>query len=224
MSNTLNPDLPDLNSPSVPELQALTPPDPIVLENTEKHYFCTVPNASMFKKDGTRLSFINGFFSTKLKSAKDYLDKEVADGHSYIRNATDEEVARILATRDPMAALEADFKTNKEPELRKNLEKDIIATIMGVPRDSVTDEVVEGFISKTAAVTKPTSEPEEIKKRLSVLDSLGSGKGNTVLRSAGGDFIPTASVPSPLASGMVGTDKINDAAGSPGSGSEGSNI
>lgn len=220
MSQSMDPNLVGVDTPAIQPITSLTKPEPTTLDEEEAHYFSTIPNASFYKTDGTRLIFVSGFFSTKLKAAKAYLDKEIEEGHGYLRKATDEEVARILAARNPMAALEADFKANKEPELRKTLERDIIATLLGIPKENVTDEVIDNFTKSNSSVMQATSDANEIEKRLSVLDSLGSkNSGNEVLRSKDNFTVMTSS-PSPIASTMVGTDKINDAAGSQGSGSE----
>lgn len=207
MSNTFNPDLVGVDRPVVQPLQALTPPDPVVVEEEEKHYHCSVPNASFYKHDGTRLGFVGGFFSSNIKAVKDYLDGEIASGHvtAYLRKATKEEVARIMSVRNPMAALEEEFKINREPELRKQLEREIVASIMGVPVNQVTEDVADTFMKRTnnEGMDK-TADPEEIKRRLSLLGKSASDRDE--------NFIPVYSQPSPIASGMVGSDKLGGAA------------
>lgn len=224
-TNTNNPDLVGVDTPIVQPLQALTPPDPVVVEEEEKHYHCSVPNASFYKHDGTRLGFVNGFFSSNIKAIKDYLDNEIANGAvaSYLRRASKDEVARIMSVRNPMAALEEEFKVNKEPELRKELERDIVASIMGVPKDQVTDEIVDTFMKRTNNEgLGQTTNPDEIKKRLALLGGSAADKDEnftavsedtrTVINKNKSTFIPMESKPSPIASGMVGSDKLGGAA------------
>lgn len=209
MSQTNNPDMAGVDRPVVQPLQALTPADPVVIEQEEKHYYCSVPNASFYKHDGTRLGFVNGFFSSNIKAVKDYLDNEIANGlvTAYLRPANKEEVARIMSVRNPLAALEEDFRMTKEPELRKELERKIVASIMGVPEDQVTQEVADVFMKRTAneGMTS-TTDPEEVKRRL---DLLGTGSAHADNPE---NFIPLVSKPSPIASGMVGSDKLGGAA------------
>lgn len=224
MSNSINPDMVGVDTPVVQPLQAFTPPDPVIVEPEEKHYYCSVPNASFYKHDGTRLGFVNGFFSSNIKAIKDYLDNEIANGHvaAYLRYANKTEVARIMSIRNPLAALEEDFKINREPELRQKLEREIVASIMGVPVSQVTQEIADTFMKRSSSEgMKTTVDPEEIKRRLAFLGGSAADKmenftevsenTRTVVGEKKDPFIPMESKPSPIASGMVGSDKLGGA-------------
>lgn len=89
------------------------PPHPI-LPNTpvddNRYFYCTVPTASMHRKDGKRLPFLNGLLKTNIKEDIEFLDAEIAAGNIYIRKATTEEVDHAKLIEDPMGSVRAAVK------------------------------------------------------------------------------------------------------------------
>lgn len=106
-----------------------TKPDPVVDTRVEKHYMNSVANASIHRKDGTRIGFIFGHFSSSMKADKDFLDNEIEHGHPNIRHATDDEIRMSLMRKDPRGTMrkeiESDVRADLEVELRAKLLKEI---------------------------------------------------------------------------------------------------
>lgn len=207
-----NPESPDMVAarPAVPALQALTPPSEVIIEDEEKHYYCPVPNASLHANDGTRMTFIGGFFSTHVKHLKDYLDKEIRSGGvtAYLRPATEIEKTAILTKRNPQKALEDDFRDNKEPALRKELERGIVAQVLGVQPSDLTDQALQEFLSARDSGAKMSG--VDAGDKVDALREKLLNKGPATISSLGAKVIQNVS---PMAGSMVGTDKINAGAG-----------
>lgn len=170
------------------------------------YYYCPVPNASMHRKDGKRLGFINGVFATNIVADIQHLDAEIADGHPALRRATDQEVHSYKMFMDPKGTMKEQLlndpsvRSQIEEELRAKLENEIRAKLaremgMDVPPASVMGSV-EGAADaaklagtdvldrlKTAIKTPggatiiPSSAPAAAIKPVSTADIASAAKG-----------------------------------------------
>lgn len=106
-----------------------TAAEPVVDTKEERHYISTMPHASMFRKDGTRIGFMFGHFVTTMKADIDYLDAEIAAGHPIVRKATNEEVKAAMMKKDLKGTLKkeiaAEFTADKEKELREKILREL---------------------------------------------------------------------------------------------------
>lgn len=210
--NLQNPDLPvagalDTNKvAALPSFPGGTPAPVVVVEPVEKHYVAAIPSASMHTTDGTRITFINGFFSTKLKHVKEYLDKELEGNNIYIRAATPSEVDTIKMTRDPKGTMRAaliEEMGRDEATLRATLEKEILGKLLGVTPSEVQG-TVDDYLNKVETVVEGAETVVD-----AVADKVKSWKGALKGTPAAGAVTQGVS---PLNAGMVGTDKIAGAA------------
>lgn len=163
-----------------------TPAAPVLDTGIEKHYMCSMPFASMARKDGIRIGFIHGHFSSKMKADQDYLDKEIADGHSSIRHATPEEARNAMLIRDPIGTLRKEIRaevTVDEEVLRQKLLKEIEAA-GGVIPSSIKEKVKEPVVKKEL----PSNNlPGEKNAALAALrDKIKSGSGTLNIVGAQG--------------------------------------
>lgn len=202
-----NPDLVGVTQPIVHAPVALTKPEPVIVEDDEKHYYCAIPVATMHSKDGTPIVFRNGFYSTKVKSLKRYLDKEIDDNDGAggrIRHCSEDEVKMIQVLRDPQAALKAEFKEKTEPELRMKLEREITAKLLGISEAELGDKSAQEFMAmktseaRIAGVDNPL---DALRNKLT--------EGGAVPSNVGGVTVTPLSASENFQRAMVGTDKIN---------------
>lgn len=125
---------------AVQPIAAITPAEPVVVTKETKHYWCTLPNASIHRKDGTRISFVFGHFESNLKADKDFLDAEIEGGHPSIRYATAQEIHAAKMKKDPVGTIRAQMKqevgTEVEDRIRAEVEAEFRAKY-GIPDDSV---------------------------------------------------------------------------------------
>jgi hypothetical protein len=192
-----NPLLQGVNQPMVRPIEAKTKPEPVVIENDESHYYCAVPNASMHSHDGTRIPFVNGFYSTRVKSLKEYLDHEIDENDGAggtLRRASETEVRQIMITRNPQAVMEEDFKKNREPELRAELEAKIRAEMSGVKPTEVSDEEKMAGVDKREEAPVSDSNKSSVKSITPISETRPLSASESFQRA------------------MVGTDKVSSAA------------
>lgn len=112
----------------VQPLNTLTAPYPL-FKVAPKCYVTTVPAASMHRPDGKRLAFVHGFLQTDQKYDIDYLDAEIAQGNSYIREATIAEITIAKMKIDPVGTIRDQLRPQIEAELRGEIEAQIRAEI-----------------------------------------------------------------------------------------------
>lgn len=183
-----------------------TKPYPTQFVEEWRYYYCPVPNASMHRKDGKRLGFVNGVFATNIKADIDHLDAEIADGHPALRHATEAEIHGYKMFMDPKGTLrdqvlnDPTVRAQLEEELRGKLENEIRAKIaaemgMDVPAaalsegvmgaadasklagTSVLDKLKNSIKTPTATIV-PSSPPGATIKPVSTADIVGAAKGN----------------------------------------------
>lgn len=118
----------------VQPLNTLTAPYPLHKVAT-KCYVTTVPAASMHRPDGKRLAFVHGFLSTDQKYDIDYLDSEIAQGNSYIREATTAEINAAKMKIDPVGTIRDQLRPQIEAELREEIEAKIRAEMAAAGKD-----------------------------------------------------------------------------------------
>lgn len=109
LMNQANPDLLQPNAGgaavAVPQLVTITPPMDNTKQDDYVYFHCTMSVASMHRKDGKKLPFINHVHKTNIIEDIQYFDREIAEGNNYIRRATKEEVQRAQINEDPMGAV-----------------------------------------------------------------------------------------------------------------------
>lgn len=126
-----------------PVARGTTPISPVVHMAEKRSYICTMPNASMHRPDGTRITFQHGYFETDLKASIEYLDAEIALGHEYLRHANPTEIDAAKMRIDPVGTLRDKLRPEVERELRTELEAKIRAEL-GMPAEIVPTPVVTG--------------------------------------------------------------------------------
>jgi hypothetical protein len=107
-----------------------------------KYYLCTHPAASFHRKDGKRISFVQGFFKADLKPDQNYLDGEIADGNPYISLANEDQIKIINMKINPRKTIEDELRPQIEAEteakLRDKLRAELLAELTG-QSSAVTD-------------------------------------------------------------------------------------
>lgn len=138
------------------------PPMAVKDTGVEKHYICSMPFASMHRKDGIKIGFLHGHFSSRMEADQKYLDEEIANGHPNIRHATDEESRNALMMKDPIGTLRKEITAQvvgdaekKEENLRARLIAEIEAAGGVIPSSIMSKKVVESasVIGNTASTT-----------------------------------------------------------------------
>lgn len=139
----------------VPPGTYLTPPEPVVDTKIEHHYICTQPNASMHRKDGTRLGFTKGHFVTSMKADIAFLENEIGHGHPYIRHATPEEVKAAMMLKDPKGTIRAEIEADLRKELTDKIRKELLAEqgLSGEDADKDTADLNNDQLASIAAAT-----------------------------------------------------------------------
>lgn len=109
--------------PAVPSIAAITRPLPATKSFSTKYYVCTVSAASMHRKDGKKLPFVFGFLATDLLHDQEYLDAEIVEGNTYVREATEEEIRAANMKFDPKGTIKKELAAELEPQIRAELEQ-----------------------------------------------------------------------------------------------------
>jgi len=117
-----NPDLINSQNPlTVSPIQSITAPLPATRAQETKYYVCTIPYASLHRTDGKKLPFVHGFLETDIIYDQKYLDEEIANGNSYIRKATEEEVFQAHMRKDPKSTIKAQVREEVKEELEETI-------------------------------------------------------------------------------------------------------
>lgn len=159
----------DPSGSTVQPLAALTRPEPAVEAPTMKSYHHSAKFTSMHTKSGHRIIFSHGYFETKLAPVQKYLDEEIAEGNTYLRAATVEEVEAHGMRVNPRATIKEQVRGEIEAELRAKLETEILAKLRG--QATLSDDM------KVAGTDSATSMLEALSK------GIKSGTG-TLLQSS----------------------------------------
>lgn len=110
----------------VQRLQAHTPEEAIDYLKEPVYYLCTMQNASMFRKDGTRIIFQGGVFESNIGPTVRYLETEIGLGNPFIRHATPAEIEEYKMRRNPRDTIRQQVRAEIEAELRAKLEAEIM--------------------------------------------------------------------------------------------------
>lgn len=105
-----------------PTARGIAPLEKVEFMSKSEAFVCTVANANMFTPGGTKIGFANGFIETNVKSVVEYLQREIDDGHPYIRKATSEEVAQHRMRVNPAGEIESNLRAKMEVEFQARLE------------------------------------------------------------------------------------------------------
>ena len=196
----------------VAKLQAMTPEEPVRIVDP-KWYVCTMPNASMFRKDGTRIIFLGGIVEVNVEATQVYLDTEIGLGNTFVRYATDAEVQEAKMKRDPRGTMKAAVRAEIEAELRSKLEAEIMERLgmlsaKSIPGQEEVDASNRGEFDVGAT---------------DVADRLRATK--QVLRTGNATVIMDSNTPAPHLKGIVSSSDISQgaagSASSSGPGAEG---
>lgn len=170
-------------------------PLPVILEEETKSYYCSMVTANFIREDGKKISFQEHYFETNLKGDKDYLDKEIARKNDVLRYATQEEIDAARMRRNPRETIRSQITEEVTAKVRADVQAELINKMrsLGIDVSALEAEAVRSTpdAGKVAGVDSGNA----MKARLEAL------KNGT----------PVASKPTPLG-GIVGTDKINQAA------------
>jgi hypothetical protein len=141
----------------VAPIQAYTPASPTIIV-AKKYYICVVANASLHRKDGTRVGFTNGFLETEVEATQEYLDGEIIAGNPFVRLATQHEVQEARMKRDPRGTIREQVREELEAELRIKLEREIKEKL-GIPIDY--HDIPLGAVPEGTANAAETSVDDE---------------------------------------------------------------
>jgi hypothetical protein len=141
----------------VEPIQAYTPADPVVIVE-KKWYICTVANASLHRKDGTRVGFVSGFLETDVQATQSYLDGEIISGNPFIRLATRQEVQDAKMRINPRETIRQQVREELEAELRIKLEREIKEKL-GIPIDY--PDIPLGAVPEGTANTETSIDDEQ---------------------------------------------------------------
>lgn len=178
----------DPSGQTVQPLQSHTKPIP-PKKVEDRYYFSSARNTSFYRKDGMRLVFTSGIFTSNNEPDHKYLDDEIAGGNPYVRVATEEEIHAHKMRVNPRGTLKAEVTAEVEEEMRERLEREIMEKLRS--QGIISDETKVAGVDATASVLE----------RLA--DGVKSGSGTLVSRS--------------FQSSTVGSDKVAGlAAGSTG--------
>lgn len=148
----INSNAPEMNHGQlVAKLQA---PFPVVHTSTTKYYHNTVPNVSMHRADGQRISFIFGIFKTDLKHDIEYLDNEIESGHPNLRAATAQEIDSYKMRVDPRGTIREQLLS--DPEVMSSLE-DKIRAEMEAKYSAAGQIIVDKSIENLGGTESPLS-------------------------------------------------------------------
>jgi len=139
---------------TVQPIKYITPPMPAVAADTVKYYMCSLPNASMHRSDGFRISFRNGYYTAKLLPDQQYLDNEIATGHELLRLATENEVYQIRMSENPRAVIKEEVTADLEASIEAKIRAEYEVRLAGL---QLTDE---NRLSGTDAVSRAANTPD----------------------------------------------------------------
>lgn len=143
----MNQDLmePGQTQPKVSAPAALTEPMPIVKTKIVKYYYCSVSTASMHRKDGKKLAFVNGILATDDKFDQEYLDAEIEAKNTYLAHADNKQVESYKMQMNPRETIADQVRAELEPQLRNELE------------DKIRQELLAGLRAGTVVLSDDTS-------------------------------------------------------------------
>ena len=111
---------------NVSKLAAHTAPFPNTPLNKFKYFINAMKCASIHRQDGKRISFAPyGVYEATLLEDVKFLNSEIAAGHEFIREATDEEVANYRMLRNPKQVM----REQVEEDIKKDLAEELLAEI-----------------------------------------------------------------------------------------------
>jgi hypothetical protein len=122
---------------SVPPVAAMTEQYPVVKVKETRYYVCTVSSASMNRKDGKKLAFVNGIYKTDDKYDIEYLDAEIDAGNNYLREASTDEIKSEHMRVDPVGTMRADMEPTLRRELEEKIRREMAERDLDVDEDKV---------------------------------------------------------------------------------------
>lgn len=182
-------------SKQVSPLTAITPPEPVVDTGEEHHYINTVPNASIHRKDGTRIGFVFGHFKTTMKADIEFLENEIAGGHPTIRHAKADEIRDAMMKKDPVGTIRAEVREEERSKMELELREKIMREL---------------GLDKTVASADLTQQQSGTDKSSDAGKIAGTSPGNSAIerlraQSASLTMIPTPALRPVSSADMAGT-------------------
>lgn len=224
-------------APHVAPINAKTRPEKVIILPDKRYYVCTIPNASMHTKDGTRIPFVGGFLETQVKSVINYLDSEISGVHKvydkvsgsfeeqyqepniYIREATDLEVNTAMMRRDPRGTMEKKVREEmvNDPTVRAEIEAQIRAELLLAASGKAVDTSAPATEYREEANTVDAAKIAGTTTTQDALQRLREGK---LFKVPGATVAMTQATP--RLQGIVSSADISDAAA--GSGGQTGNL
>lgn len=109
----------------VPALTTITAPFPTVAVEA-RFYVCSVQSASLHRQDGKKIPFVHGIAKIEIKADMDYIEQEIANGNSFLRAATIDEINMYNMRVDPNGTIASNLRPALEAEIRSTLEAQIL--------------------------------------------------------------------------------------------------
>ena len=213
----------------VAPLAAMTQPyAPMPKLDRVYHFVCTMLNHHMFRPDGKKLAFMFGVHATDDYHDVKYLASEIEGGNPFIRYATDLEVRAHNMRTDPKGTvareitpqIEAAVRGKLEVELQQSLEERLSS--IGVVLSDVQKEALKAANTLTTHVLQdPVAESamsaELDAAKLAGVDILSTLRNALATKTGNATMVlqsdPAANSPLNRLQGIVGTDKLPNAAG-----------
>lgn len=164
--------------PRVPALKVLTPQMEQHAAEKAAYFLCSIKNASMHRRDGKRLPFINGVMKVTIVEDIEYLRSEIKAGNQYIKEASSTEVDAIEQILDPRGTMERQLRAKIESEVRAKVMAEMAAT--GRHVTVITDESKIAGVD-AGKVTAPDNVEVQVVplKPVSSTDIASGAAGNT---------------------------------------------
>lgn len=105
-----------------------TPAMPATKAPTTKHYASSAINTNFIRHDGKKIIFRNGFYETDLLWDQHYLDNEINEGNTYVREATVEETRAAHIRMNPVQTIKDELKN--DPDFRAEIEAEVRAEML----------------------------------------------------------------------------------------------
>ena len=115
---------------NVPGQVALTPAFPSEIVDPVMYKAAENPTLTMHRTDGARISFVNGYYETRVRATQNFLDYEIAQNLPGIRRATEDEVKQARFLANPIKATADQVAQDTEARVRSELSETFAAEMV----------------------------------------------------------------------------------------------
>lgn len=172
---------PGQTNTGVPALATITKPMPTVTVEPS-FYVCTVQSASLHRPDGKKIPFVHGVAKVEIEADKNYIEQEIANGNSFLRAASVDEINEYNMRIDPQGTIANNLRPALEANIRADLEAQIMEQLKakGIDTTGITfdTKAPEVEVPKKSDATKLAGVGEPQKSGIAKLQELRSGAGN----------------------------------------------